>query len=248
MNGTQTLGRAIDILFVLAESGSTLTVSEIAEKVGIPDSTAYRFIQTLIKNGFVERKGRGQIGLGLRIFDLARSLSQQIEKDLLTIARPIMEELTFATGETTVLFVRSGSKAICIENVTSKRLIRLSIENGRVLPLNLGASGKTLLAYESDKIIEEMCKLFSEGEQGAEALYQELDTIRQQGYSFTLGEYDSDAFAVAAPILDPQQRIVASLSAAGPIHRLNKDEIPAVIEQVRDAASQISCKLGGLSS
>ncbi len=63
MNGTQTLGRAIDILFVLAESGTTLTVSEIAEKVGIPDSTAYRFIQTLIKNGFVERKGRGQIGL-----------------------------------------------------------------------------------------------------------------------------------------------------------------------------------------
>ncbi|REK76040.1 IclR family transcriptional regulator [Paenibacillus paeoniae] len=247
MNGTQTLGRAIDILFALAESGSTLTVSEIAERVGIPDSTAYRFIQTLIKNGFVERKGRGQIGLGLRIFDLARSLSQQIEKDLLTIARPIMEELTNATGETTVLFVRSGSKAICIENVTSKRLIRLSIENGRVLPLNLGASGKTLLAYESDKIIEEMCKLFSESAEGAELLYQELEAIRGQGYSYTLGEYDSDAFAVAAPILDPQQRIVASLSAAGPIHRLNKEEIPSFIEQVKDAASQISCKLGGLS-
>ncbi|WP_255314364.1 IclR family transcriptional regulator [Bacillus sp. FJAT-26390] len=246
MNGTQTLGRAIDILFVLAESGATLTVSEIAEKVGIPDSTAYRFIQTLIKNGFVERKGRGQIGLGLRIFDLARSLSQQIEKELLTIARPVMEELTALTNETTVLFVRSGSKAICIENVTSKRLIRLSIENGRVLPLNSGASGKTLLAYENDKVIEEMCKLFAE-DASKPSLLQELQGIRKAGYSFTLGEVDTDAFAIAAPIFDPQQRIVASLSAAGPIHRLNEKEIPIVIQYVKAAASQISCKLGGLA-
>lgn len=246
MNGTQTLGRAIDILFVLAESGATLTVSEIAEKVGIPDSTAYRFIQTLIKNGFVERKGRSQIGLGLRIFDLARSLSQQIEKELLVIARPVMEELTALTNETSVLFVRSGSKAICIENVTSPRLIRFQIENGRVLPLNSGASGKTLLAYENDKVIEEMCKLFVE-EATKPLLLEQLVSIRKAGYCYTLGEVDTDAFAIAAPILDPQQRIVASLSATGPIHRLSEKEIPVYIEHVKAAASQISCKLGALA-
>jgi DNA-binding IclR family transcriptional regulator len=246
MNGTQTLERAIDILFVLAESGTTLTVSEIAEKVGIPDSTAYRFIQTLIKSGFVERKGRSRIGLGLRIFDLSRSLSQQIEKELLVIARPIMEELTALTGETSVLFVRSGSKAICVENVTSPRLIRLSIENGRVLPLNSAASGKTLLAYENEKTIEEMCKLFADNTTNP-VLLQELQSIRNDGYCFTLGEVDTDAFAIAAPVLDPQQRIIASLSAAGPIHRLSEKEIPLFIQHVKAAASQISCKLGGLA-
>jgi DNA-binding IclR family transcriptional regulator len=246
MNGTQTLERAIDILFVLAESGTTLTVSEIAEKVGIPDSTAYRFIQTLIKSGFVERKGRSKIGLGLRIFDLTRSLSQQIEKELLVIARPIMEELTTLTNETSVLFVRSGSKAICLENITSPRLIRMSIENGRVLPLNSGASGKTLLAYENDKVIEDMCKLFA-GDAIKPMLLQELLSIRKAGYCVTFGEVDTDAFAIAAPVLDPQQRIVASLSAAGPIHRLEKKEIPVFIQHVKEAAAQISCKLGGLA-
>lgn len=246
MNGTQTLERAIDILFVLAESGSTLTVSEIAERVGIPDSTAYRFIQSLIKSGFVERKGRSQIALGLRIFDLARSLSQQIEKELLTIARPIMEELTALTNETTVLFVRSGSKAICIENITSPRLIRMSIENGRVLPLNSGASGKALLAFENDKIIEDMCRQLAEGTSKSELL-QELGGIREQGYCFTRGEVDNDAFAIAAPIFDPQQRIVASLAAAGPVHRLSEAEVPIFIQYVKEAAARISCKLGGLS-
>ena len=40
--GSQTLKRAIDILFVLGDADRTLNVSEIAEHVKIPESTAYR--------------------------------------------------------------------------------------------------------------------------------------------------------------------------------------------------------------
>ncbi|KIL36861.1 hypothetical protein SD71_05545 [Cohnella kolymensis] len=243
MNGTQTLGRAIDILFVLAESRTTLTVSDIAEKVSIPESTAYRFIQTLIKNGFVERKGRGRIGLGLRIFDLARSLSLQIERELLAIARPVMEELTNRTNETTVLFIRSGSKAICIEHVTSRRLIRMSIENGRVLPLHSGASGKTLLAFENEKVAGELL-IALEPDCKRRPLEKQLAEIRDTGYCLTLGEVDIDAFAIAAPIFDTQHRIAASLSVAGPIHRLNEDNRAPIIEALKAAALQISNKMG----
>lgn len=243
MNGTQTLGRAIDILFVLAESRTTLTVSDIAEKVSIPESTAYRFIQTLIKNGFVERKGRGRIALGLRIFDLARSLSSQIERELLTIARPVMEDLTNRTNETTVLFIRSGSKAICIEHVTSRRLIRMSIENGRVLPLHSGASGKTLLAFENDKVISELVAGLDADSKNSQLL-EELSEIRRSGYCVTLGEVDNDAFAIAAPIFDTQHRIAASLSVAGPIQRLNEDNTDSIIKALRAAAAQISQKMG----
>jgi DNA-binding IclR family transcriptional regulator len=245
VSGTQTLGRAIDILFVLAESGKTLTVSEIAEKVSIPESTAYRFIQTLIKNGFVDRKGKGQIGLGLRIFDLARSLSLQMERELLTIARPVMEELTRRTKETTLLFVRSGSKAVCIEQIISDRLIRFSIENGRVLPLHSGASGKALLAFENNRIINEMLKV-QEARSNQSLLTEQMQEIRSLGYCITIGEVDSDVFAIAAPIFDTQHRVVASLSIAGPIHRLEQELISQTIQIVRDAAVQISQKLGAV--
>lgn len=106
MNGIQTLSRALDILFALSEVSGTLTVSEIAQKVSIPESTTYRFLQTLEQNGIVERRGKNQIGLGLRILDLARSLNMQFQRDLLPLALPIMEELTEAVQETSVLFVR----------------------------------------------------------------------------------------------------------------------------------------------
>ena len=117
MDQTQTVGRALDILFVLAEAETTLTVSEISEKVPLPESTAYRLIKTLELNGVVERKSRGQISLGMRIMDLARSLHQQIDRDLLTIARPIMQELTEKLNETSLLVVRRGTIGITVQHI-----------------------------------------------------------------------------------------------------------------------------------
>ncbi|GAA3412493.1 IclR family transcriptional regulator [Paenibacillus hodogayensis] len=243
MNGTQALGRALDILFVLADADSTLTVSEIADKVSIPESSIYRFIQTLEQNGIVERKGKGQITLGLRILDLARSLSNQIDKQLLVIARPIMEELTEQTNETSVLFIRSGTNAVCIENVKSHQLIRFSIDNGRVVPLCQGATGKTILAYENASIVNQVVQSMDD-QRISDHLVQELQQIKEDGFSFTKGEFDTDAFAISAPILDTYQRVVASLSVVGPIYRFTPTKLDAMIENTRLAALKISNKLG----
>ncbi len=242
MNGTQTLGRGLDILFVLAEADSTLSVAEIAEKVAIPESTAYRLLQTLEQNGIVERKTKGQIGLGLRILDLARSLHQQIDRDLYVIARPIMEKLTENVGETSILTVRTGTNIICIQNVESRRLIRFAVENGRILPLHLGASGKALLAFENKRIIDQIVAQIDD-RQTKEALLTDLAQIQAQGYSLTVGEVDRDVFGIAAPIYDNFQRVTASLTIAGPAVRLFPETCQEIVNEVRRAAEHITQKL-----
>ena len=63
VNKTQTLERALDIIFSLAEAETILTVSEIAEKVAIPESTAYRLIKSLEQYGMVERNQSDKSGL-----------------------------------------------------------------------------------------------------------------------------------------------------------------------------------------
>ncbi|MEK8126545.1 IclR family transcriptional regulator [Paenibacillus filicis] len=218
MNGNQTLSRALDIIFTLAENPSTLTVAQIAEKVSIPESTAYRFIQILEQNGIVERKKKGEIALGLRILDLARSLHQQIDRKLLELSRPLMEKLSETTGETIVLAIRSGMYAVCISSMESRRLIRVVIENGRTLPLHTGATGKAILAHESPKIVDQVLERLGPGLRSTELL-EDLSLIRQRGYVTTFGEIDEDVFGVAAPVFDTQNRVIASLTIAGPLSR-----------------------------
>lgn len=243
MNGTQTLSRALDILFALSEANDTLSVSEIAEKVSIPESTTYRFIQTLEQNGIVERKGKNQIGLGMRILDLARSLSHQAHRELLPLALPIMEQLTWQSRETSVLFVRSGMNCVCIQNVRSQGLLQFAVENGRVLPLNSGGSGKCILAYENERFIQRVVDTLETAEE-QRILTEECNAIRDRGYSFTHGEVDPDIFTVAAPVLDAYGLVVASLSIAGPNFKCNADYDQEISGYVVAAANQLSFKLG----
>ncbi|GIO59962.1 IclR family transcriptional regulator [Paenibacillus cineris] len=243
MNGTQTLNRALDILFALSEAPDTLTVSEIAEKVSIPESTTYRFLQTLEQNGIVERRGKSQIGLGLRILDLARRLSHQMHRELLPLALPIMEKLTAQTQETSILFVRTGLDCVCVQNVRSQALLQFAVENGRVLPLTSGASGKCILAYENERIIHRVVDTLGT-ETDKEALLIELEEIRKKGYSITHGEVDPDIYAIAAPIRDAHGLIVASLSTCGPYFRSNPMYDQRIISLTLDAASQLSRRLG----
>lgn len=244
MNGTQTLSRALDILFALSEASGTLTVSEIAQKVSIPESTTYRFLQTLEQNGIIERRGKNQIGLGLRILDLARSLNMQFQRDLLPLALPIMEELTEKVQETSLLFVRAGNNAVCIQNVKSRGLIQFSIDNGRILPLHLGASGKCILAFETGKVIERVVQSLGDVSE-QDKLAAELESIRERNYSITKGEVDPDVFAIAAPITDGHEPVIASLSVAGPSFRCNQAWDTRIIEAVTQAAAELSRRMGG---
>lgn len=235
---SQSLKRALDILFAIAEEGKTMTTPEIAAKVSIPESTVYRLLQTLEENGVVERKSRGRVSLGLRILELARSLSQQMDQGLTDVARPIMKELTAATEETTALMIRSDLNAICVENVESDQLLRLAMENGKTLPLNEGASGKAILAFESTDIIERVVGCM-ESDERKKQLIKELAQIRRQGYSITVGEADPGIVGIAAPIFNHSGDIIASLTVAGPKDRVDASS-QSLIRMVLEAANDIS--------
>lgn len=238
MNQTQTIERALDILFVLAEAETTLSVSEIAERVPLPDSTAYRLIKTLEVNGVVERKGKGKISLGMRLLDLARSLHTQIDRDLLTIARPVMEKITQSLNETSLLVVRRGEIGVSMQHVEGSHLIGFVSENGKTHPLHEGASGKSILAFETAQFIEKVLSTIDGVDK--EKVYKELAAIKKNGYVKTIGEVDPDTLAVAAPIMDEYNRVIASLSIIGPRERFDEETLRRSIKEVLEATKEIS--------
>ena len=71
---------------------------------------------------------------------------------------------------------------------------------------------------------------------------EELAKIRRQGYAVSFGERDIEVVAVAAPVFDEEGKILASLSASGPVSRF--EITPQVIEAIMNAAGEISYQLG----
>jgi len=59
-------------------------------------------------------------------------------------------------------------------------------------------------------------------------------------------EHQPDVRCVAAPIQDHTGNVIASLGASGPATRIPKERIPALAARVREAARQLSLRLGYL--
>lgn len=240
MSQTKTLNRALDILFILTDSEEKLTVADIAKKTNIPESTTYRLVQSLEKKEVIYRHA-GYISLGVRILDMAKTIYEQMNENLITFANPIMESLSNEIDETSVLVVRRGNIGVTVHYVNGSHLIGFVVSNGRTLPLHLGASGKAILAFESDHYIDTFIK--EANVKSPNELIKELSLIKKVGFVQTIGEVDSNIVGIAAPIFDQTEMITASISVLGPEDRFSGATTSQAISAVRKAAQKITGKL-----
>lgn len=252
MPGTQTLDRSLDILFLVAGSAEPLSVSDIAGRCGVAESTSYRLVQALQNRGLLRREARRQVTLGPALFDLARAAFAQIGGDLPKLALPLMEELVRRTGETSFLTVRVGLEVVCIESVESSRGVRVAFGKGQIAPLYAG-SAIALLAHLEEGLIDRVISA-NEGKRYAngdtvtrEHIKEVIARLRAEGHVVTVGEVDPDATGIGTPIFGGGNRAVAALSLAGPSSRLEGVVLPGLIEEARRTAREIGARLAGVS-
>ena len=245
--------RTIDVLTAFDEEHPVMTVETLAERLGMPRSTTYRYLQSLRSSGLIEEgETSGEFRLGSLILKLAHIARKGI--GLSEIALPVMRELTEQTGETSLLARLSNQHVVCIERVESPQRIRLSYERGTILPINAGAPAKVLLAYlkpdELDALLQAtpLQRYTDTTITDPDILRKELVTIRAQGYTVSNGELDSWVRGVSAPILNEKEQAVASLTTASPAFRLDDATLPGMIQAVKNAASTISQRLRELEN
>jgi DNA-binding IclR family transcriptional regulator len=228
------LERAVDLLDRLGETGPELTVAELAADAGMPTSTAYRLLAELEQYGLIQRSSDRTVALGTRLVVLGRTAEAGLRERLVTPAAPVLARLSERTGETALLTAPCGYEGIVLHVVEGLRhSVRLSYARLHRAPMHRGASGKVMAAYLDDG---ERSRLLRHA--GDPALEGELARIRRDGFVVTQGELDDGAGAVAAPILDRRQRLVAGLSLAGPEERIVA-AVPDLVGDVREAAAEV---------
>ena len=241
--------KSLDILSCFDENHRVLSAREIAQKINLPLSSTYRYMDNLARREFlVKRKDQKGYSLGVMLLRLGRCATLSMRLDQAAI--PIMEKLCRKTGETILLTVVSGDEAVCLERIEAQRLVKLSMEKGTTLPLHVGASSKCLLAFMGKKAIEDylaraqMVPFTNKTLTDRNLIREELEAIRAKGYGASDGEADLDARAVGTPVFDSEHRLAGGLCIAEPADRLPMQMIPALGETVKKAAREISGRLG----
>ncbi|MGH3599594.1 MAG: IclR family transcriptional regulator [Pseudonocardiaceae bacterium] len=221
LGARSTVGRGLALLAALSERGQA-RADELALAAGLPVSTAYRYLRLMREHGFaIDRAGTYECG-GLLV---DRSAWLGDYREMVAVAAPVMERLTYATRETVTLAVRVGlSHVLCVHQTESPRAARTAFEIGERLPLHAGAGERVLLAFAPPELVEMVLvgklERYTTNTPGAEELRRRLARTRDLGITTSRSEYVPGALAVAIPVLVGGD-VVCSLTVSGPGHRCN---------------------------
>ncbi|WP_162606639.1 IclR family transcriptional regulator [Jiangella asiatica] len=240
--------RVTALLELMSAHKEPLRLSEIAQELGIPKSTAHGLLNTLVVRDFVARTDDQGYRLSMRLFSLV-STALGFD-DMRDVARPAMRELSASTRGTCSLAVLDGHDVLYIEKVEDRSsLVQVVTQVGTRVSAHVTALGKALVgampAAERERWIDEHAfgKVTDSTVAGPEEFRAQLAEQDRLGYALNDQELHSAVTAWAAPVRDHTGGAVAALSLAHlgePPSSTRKHELGLV---VRRAAESVSAAL-----
>jgi DNA-binding IclR family transcriptional regulator len=236
--------RALAVLDALADGQAELGTNEIARRTGINASTVSRLLATLASAGFVEHvAASGRYRLGLRLLELGNAVLSRL--DLREIARPHLQVLAQATGETATLSAPGEGHAVTVDFVQSPSTVQSVAALGRPSVAHATATGKLLLAFAGQEPPDQPERYTDRTLVEEAELAAEIARVRERGYAEAVGEREEGLHAVAAPLWGPQRELAGMLGVQGPGLRFGRGAMRSAVPQLVEHAEAITAGLGG---
>ncbi len=235
--------RAVAVLDALGDGGE-LGTNEIARRTGLPPSTVSRQLGTLTAAGLVEHvTDNGRYRLGIRIVRLANAVLARL--DVRQVARPHLEALVGATGETATLHVPGEDDAVTVDFVPSAHYIQHVTQLGRPSIAHATSAGKVMLAFSGRPLPTGTLRAFTPSTITTRArLAGEVERVRSQGFAEAFEEREPGLNAVAAPVWSSSGALAAIVALQGPTSRFGRAQVKAAVAPLLEQARSISLALG----
>ena len=245
MSRVQSIERAFAVLAALADG--PIGVTEVAERAELPKSTAARLLSSLSHEGAVEQvPGDTRYRLGPRIATLAEGVVPV--RSLIATARPILEELAAATGETAGLSVAEGFVVHYVDQVGTSHQVQVRDWTGTRVPMHAVSSGLVFLAQLPPSALDAYLTRDFEAFTPrtlttADALRERLAQVRADGFAWVHEEFAEGLSSVAAALADSVGNVAAAVHVHGPAYRFPAGREQEIGEIVLAGATRASERL-----
>lgn len=226
-------GNALRILLLLHERGE-LRVTDVAEHLEVARSTAHRLLAMLVFHGFAEQDRHHRYRPGPALRELRGVPAPP--PDLITTARPHLQQLAESTRETTHLMVLEGNGSRFLDGVEGPQTLRVTHRAGLLLPAHTTSGGKALLA---ELPAERFRALYPNGLPEMDRLIGQLAAVRRAGHALNLQESERGVNAVGACVRGPSGTPVAAVAVAAPSSRAPRSRLTAMAEALTATARRI---------
>jgi DNA-binding IclR family transcriptional regulator len=245
--GESVLSRAVRIFESFTSTRRALTVSEIARRSGLHVATTSRLVAELVQHRMLARRADGRVEIGVRMWELAERASPTVS--LREAAMPFLEDLHAVVGHHVQLSVLDGDEALFVERLSAPGAVISYTQIAGRLPLYAASSGLVLLAHGpadlQERILARPLERFTPHTvTDPDRLRALLAAVRRDGRAVCDGFIHVEASAVAVPIRNGQNEVVAALSAIVP----NDGQAFSLIPVLHTTARGIGRWLGRLAA
>lgn len=225
------------------ESDRPVALAELASASGIPKSTASRLVSALERRGLVQQDGRrGRLRPGPAILRVAER--SMLERSLVELARPTLDALGAASGETINLGVPGLEGVEHVAQVDGRHFLGAGQWLGRSVDYHCSANGKVFLAFGRAALPRPpLAALTPHTITQAERLIAELERVRREGFAEAVDELELGLAAIAAPVRGAGGAVIAALSITGPTVRMTPARIAELRPVLIDEAQALSDRL-----
>ncbi|WP_220267065.1 IclR family transcriptional regulator [Enterobacter sp. Colony194] len=249
----RSVARALEMLELVAASKDELTITEISKQLGIPKSTTFDILYTLLDKGYLEQANEKQksFKLGVKLFQTGACYLEQTPFQ--NVAHLVLEKLAEVAGETAFLALLNNDELVYFDKVESPNSVRTSARIGSNNPLYCTGLGKAILATLPDEDVKTI--LARTG--GLKPItpytctdetkfFTILNQARQQGYAIDDREHNAEVFCLAAPVYNLQGKVYAAISVASLYTKIKHEpeKIAALGKMIADAALDLSQRIG----
>ena len=235
LENVKTAGRTLDVLEAFARSGRPLSLTEVAQLIESPMSSAHALLRTLRARGYVYSFEDSKLLYPTkRILAIAQLIAKS--DPLVELVLPEMRWLLKATNETIIFGKRQAERVTYLEVLESHQAIRYSAKPGDTKPLHSSAIGKAMLSFLSDKEITALMKKTGIKQVTGTTIVSPsklISNIRQssqKGFFVTRGENVADVLGISVGLRIAGEPL--GIAIAGPIERLSarEDECGALLQ------------------
>jgi DNA-binding IclR family transcriptional regulator len=243
------LGKALAVLQAVADHPQGVGLPDLAAKLGLPRQTVHRVLAQLRDSGLLLRDPvRERFSVGPRLVQLA--LSALGSNNPWAPVRQVLQELVDEIGETCNIGILEGLDYVYVDRVECQWPLRIHLEVGYRTPAHCISGGKVLLAYLQPELRGRLLrsrKLVARTSRSITRvgdLEAELEKVRARGYGTNYQENFEGIVAVAVPVMDARERVVAALTMHGPLPRVTPEICEASVPRLQEAAQRIASAWG----